>query len=89
MIFLGWANKQDAEASLAAVDAIYGCPYVAENGYRMDNWAHVNKLASADVFGFIKPEARLGCKLDILIVALVPGFSETLQLSSDFVELKG
>jgi len=84
MVFVSWESEKDAEDSLAAINAAYGCPYVAENGYRMDRWAEVKKPTLGDTYGFFKPEARLGQNMDGLMAALVPGFAEKPYKSEDF-----
>ena len=43
MSVLVWNNQGDAAGSLLAINAMYGCPYLAENGYRMDRWDFVVK----------------------------------------------
>jgi len=84
MNILTWDNQQDAEDSLALVNATYGCPYEAENGYRADEWARVIKSPFEEAYGFFKPEAKLGCDLDGLMAVLVPGFAEKLYKVEDF-----
>ena len=84
MTFLIWDNQTDAEASLVAVNDVYGCPYVAENGYRMDQWDFVIKSYVSDDHGFFTPEERLGMEMDDLMLALVPGFTEHEEMPEEF-----
>ncbi len=84
MSFLVWPNQKKADASLIAINAIYGCPYVAENGYRMDQWDFVVKANLSDDYGFFSPEARLGKKWDDLMAVLSPGFIEYTEEPSAF-----
>ena len=84
MSFLVWNNQTDAEASLEAVNYVYECPYVAENGYRMDQWDFVIKSSVSDDHGFFKPEERLGKQMDDLMPALVPGFIEHAEKPVEF-----
>jgi len=84
MVFLGWENEQDAKDSLAAVHAMYGCPHLAENGYRMDLWDDITKPILGDVYGFFKPEIRLGREMGTLMAVLVPGFTEKPYIPEDF-----
>jgi len=84
MMFLSWDSLKDAEDSLAAIDAMYGCPYVAENGYRMDSWAEIMRPIIDGYYGFSKPEVRLGSELSDLMAVLVPGFTEKPYNSEDF-----
>jgi len=86
MIFLGWENEKYAEDSLAAINVAYGCPYVAENGYRMDRWADIKKVKLDNYYGFAMPEARLGQGMDVLMAVLVPGFTEKPYDPEDFFE---
>jgi len=76
MTFLVWGDQQDAEASLAAVNAVYGCPYEAGNGYRMERWDTVIASRNATEWGFFKPEPRIGKDNNELDQALISGFDE-------------
>ena len=84
MVFLGWENEQDAKDSLAAIHAMYGCPHLAENGYRMDQWAEITRPTLGTVYGFLKPQIRVGKEMDDLMSVLVPGYTEKPYLSEDF-----
>lgn len=84
MAFLVWNNKQDGEDSIAAVNAMYGCPYRSENGYRMDQWDFTIKSNIDEGCGFYKPEERLGMKMDDLMPALVSGFIENNEKPEEF-----
>jgi len=84
MTFLVWDNQKDTEDSLTAVNAMYGCPYRAENGYRMDMWDFVVKSNIDDVYGFFKPEERLSKEMDDLMPALLPGYTEYRELPEEF-----
>ena len=84
MSFLVWNNKGDAEISLTAINFAYGCPYVAENGYRMDRWDFVKKSNTTNHHGFYKPEERLGMKMDDLTRVFHPGFIKYDKMPEDF-----
>ncbi len=84
MIFLTWNNKKDAEDSLAAVNAMYGCPYVATNGYKMDRWDSLVKSYVDEVYGFYKPEERLGMRMPDLMPNLIPGYVENDRKPTEF-----
>lgn len=84
MVFLSWESLKDAEDSLARVDAEYGCPYVAENGYRMDSWSEIRSPDNEVVYGFFKPDARLGRDVADIMDVLVPGYTEKPYRSEDF-----
>jgi len=84
MSFLVWNNQGDAEDSLTAINTLYGCPYLAENGYRMDRWDFVVKSNTTNDHGFYKPEERLGMKMDDLMVSITPGFIEHEERPEDF-----
>ncbi len=84
MSFLTWDNQEDAEACLDAVNATYGCPHVADNGYRMDQWAFVSKSNVTEHHGFVKPKEHLGMKMTDLMPVLVPGFVEHEVKPDDF-----
>ena len=84
MAFLVWDNQKDAEDSLTAINAMYGCPYVAANGYRMDQWDFFKDSDPAGDYGFYKPEERLGMTMDDLMPALMPGFVEHEKIPEEF-----
>ena len=84
MSFLVWTDKKKADASLIAINAIYGCPYVAENGYRMDQWDFIVKARTTNDHGFFAPEERLGKVLDALMNALSTGYVEYTEEPSAF-----
>ena len=65
---------------------MYGCPYVAENGYRMDRWAEIKRPNNEDAYGFFKPDARLGKNVDDLMRVIVPGVTEKPYIPEDFEE---
>ena len=77
--FLVWNNEDDARDSLAAVNAAYGCPYLAKNGYRMARWDFVEESNSNDAYGFYKPGASLG-----ILLALGTGFIEHQKKPVEF-----
>ena len=84
MSFLVWNNQQDAEDSLVALNSMYGCPYLAENGYRMDQWDIVKDSETTDNHGFTKPQERLGKEMIDLMASLVPGFIEYEEMPEEF-----
>jgi len=84
MKFLTWNNQKDVEDSLAAVNGSYGCPYVAENGYRMAWWDNIISSRDGRQWGFFKPEARLGKEVDALMAALKPKFIEQEEKPAEF-----
>lgn len=77
MGFLTWNNETDANDSIAAVNAAYGCPYVLENGYRMDQWALSTKSDAENKWGFSEPEVRPGKAMGLLNAALKGGNSRS------------
>ncbi len=87
-MFLVWNNPNLAETSLAAVNAVYGCPYVAENGYRMDRWDTVTQSNDGNQWGFSwgfsKPVSHLGKLEQDLRASLVPGFIEHDEKPDEF-----
>ena len=84
ILFLTWDNQSDAENSIAAINIAYGCPYEAENGYRMDQWdAPVRSHVTEDC-GFFKPEEHLGKSMPDLMPVLVSGFVENREKPNDF-----
>lgn len=84
MTFLVWNNQNDAENSLAAINDKYGCPYRAENGYRMDQWDFSIKSRMSNDYGFSKPEERLGMEMDDLVPVLMPRFTEHEKMPEEF-----
>ena len=74
MSFLVWNNQQDAEDSLNELNNLYGCPYVLENGYRMDRWDSNTKSDVSEEWGFYSPEIRPGKALGMLMKSLAPGY---------------
>lgn len=69
---------------MAAVDAVYGCPYTAANGYRMDCWDNLVSSRDGNQWGFFKPEARLGKEMPDLMDALVSGYVESEEKPPEF-----
>lgn len=86
MAFLVWNNEDDADDSLAAINGMYGCPYEAENGYKMDRWDDVRESIPAGNYGFFKPEERLGKEIGGLMLVLIPGFTEYEEMPEEFIE---
>jgi len=84
MPFLVWNNEDDAKDSLAAIDAMYGLPFEAANGYKMDQWDVVKESETSSNAGFYKPEERLGMVMDDLMPALMPGFTEHEEMPEEF-----
>lgn len=91
MKFLTWINDKKAKDSLIAINAMYGCPYVAENGYRMDRWDKIVirvdlvETHSLQEHGFFMPEERLGMKMSDLMPALMRGFTEYEEKPGKFI----
>jgi len=84
MKFLVWNSQQDAEDSIDAIGAVYGCPHEAENGYKMDRWDTPIPSRSGDKWGFFKPEARLGKTEQDLMANVTPGFIEHQEKPEEF-----
>jgi len=84
MAFLVWNNDDDADDSLVAIDNMYGCPYLAPNGYKMDQWDFVKESNTTSNNGFYKPEERLGKETDDLMLVLTPGFTEYEEMPEEF-----
>ncbi len=84
MTFLIWNDQIEAEDSLAAVNAVYGCPYVAENGYRMDLWDTLVLSRDGSQWGFYKPGVRLGKEMPDLMNGLVGSYSESEEKPPEF-----
>jgi len=84
MTFLVWKKQEDAEESLASINDVYGCPYRAENGYRMDTWDFVVESNKNNDCGFYKPEERLGMTMDDLMPALMSGYTEHDEMPEEF-----
>jgi len=85
MTFLTWNNQADADASLAAVNASYGCKYTASNGYVMEVWDSVTKSDAEEKWGFAKPEARLQKTIEELEATLVAGYTELSERPSNWI----
>ncbi len=85
MAFLVWNNEDDADDSLAAINAMYGLPFEAENGYKMDQWDVVKESETTSSAGFYKPEERLGQIMDDLMPALTSGFTEHAEIPEEFI----
>jgi hypothetical protein len=84
-MFLTWNNQADADASLAAVNSVYGCIHEGSNGYKMDSWANVTKSDNAELWGFEKPVETLEKLQSNLDAALVAGYTELSERPSDWV----
>lgn len=87
-MFLTWTNQSDAETSLTAVHAVYGCAYEGDSGYTMGSWDTVTKSDNAELWGFEKPKEMLGKTQSELDAALVAGYTEG-EKPSDWVNAKG
>ena len=85
MTFLVWNNEQDANDSLIAINEMYGCPYIDENGYRMDQWDVIQKSLTTSACGFSKPEEKLGYTMNKLMSALIDGFVDHNEIPDEFV----
>jgi len=82
--FLSWDNEADADNSLVAINATYGCPYVAANGYRMDRWDFVAESNTSEHWGIHEPQARLDKEVDDLMDVLMPGYEEHEEKPDEF-----
>lgn len=77
--------QSDAEASLAALDSEYGCPYTDGN-YIFNTWCAVtNSETNEEEWGFYKPEERLGKTQTELDACLVGDYTEVSEMPSDWV----
>lgn len=85
MTFLTWNNQADADSSLAAVNAVYGCEYTGNTGYIMETWDNVTKSDAEDKWGFTEPEAQLGKTVEELEAALTAGYTELDNRPSNWV----
>ena len=82
--FLFWNNEDDCNDSLFAIDAEYGCPYVLDNGYRMDTWAKPTKADTRNQWGFQAPDAMPGKSVEALNARLVPGYTRVARKADDW-----
>lgn len=89
MTLLTWDNQSDADTSLAAVNAAYGCPIQKENGYTMIAWTAVTKSNAEDKWGFEKPIATHGKTIEELEAVLVAGYNELAARPSDWLAEEG
>lgn len=78
------STKEDAEASLAAVNAAYGCPLIAENGYRMGTWDVLIQSNDGTEWGFYRPKPMLGKTMGQLMRDLRGGYSVRNTKPSQF-----
>lgn len=76
MNFLSWTNEDDAKDSLVAIDNELGCPYILDNGYRMDTWGIFSKSNARDEWGFFKPIDGLSKSIEELMLVVKEGFTE-------------
>lgn len=88
MTFLTWKNKAHAEASLTAINKEYGCPYVASNGYQMDQWDFLTESAQKGVWGFEEPEEKLGKTIEKLKTKLVGSCIELSKKPDNWTDNK-
>ena len=86
MTFLVWDNLADAEVSLSGINELYGLPFKAANGYKMNQWDFVY-IGIGNDFGFFKPEDRLGILVDFLMASLVGVFVEHETPPPEFIHL--
>ncbi len=89
MKFLIWDDVNDAEtdadASLAALNAEYGCPYTGGNGYIMTTWCKVtNSETNTNEWGFFAPQERLGKTQTNLNACLVGSYTEVDKMPADW-----
>jgi len=84
MSFLFWNNQKDANDSLFDINSEYGCPYLEENGYKMDEWDIVTKSNAINQWGFFKPETRLGKDSSIFVSKFKPGHTEIENRPNDW-----
>ncbi len=85
MTFLTWNNQVDADTSLEAVNALYGCKYTESSGYIMNEWDDVTKSDAEEKWGFTKPEALHGKTIEELKAALVSGYTELDNKPSNWI----
>jgi len=85
MTFLVWPNEDHADASMVALNAMYGCPYEDANGYKMDKWDEIKESDPPGNYGFYKPEERLGQVMVDLMGVLVGDFAEHDEIPDEFV----
>lgn len=76
MSFLTWDNERDCTDSLKALNTEYGCPYILENGYRMDEWDFLTKSDASENWGFFSPQSRSEKTVDNLRTGLISGYTE-------------
>ena len=60
MKFLTFNTEAEADTAMTTINSVYGCPYLHENGYRMDSWSQVRKSTLEDKWGLKKPRDKLG-----------------------------
>jgi len=78
-------SKENAEAGVAAVNAIYGCPFILENGYRMDSWDVPVESNDGTQWGFHTPVAGFGKNLGQLMRVITGGFSQFEGKPASFI----
>jgi len=85
MVFLTWSKQKEAEASLDAVNAAYGCPYTSQNGYRMEQWDVLEISADENQWGFYMPKPMLGISEEDLRGKLAGEFTENDKKPQSFI----
>lgn len=78
-------SKQHAEDAVAAVNAVYGCPLILKNGYRMETWDVPIQSNDGTQWGFHTPEDRFDKNKGQLMSVIGGGFSEFEGMPDEFI----
>lgn len=78
-------SKTNAEAGIAAVNDMYGCPLIFKNGYRMETWDVPIQSNDGTQWGFHTPKTMLGKGKGQLMGVIAGGFSEYGGMPASFI----
>ena len=85
MHFLVWDNKADMQASLDAVNQLFGCFY-QDGNYVMERWAEGTKHASQDLWGFSGfKDQHVGFSKQALMNVLIGEYQEVASRPQGWV----
>lgn len=89
MSFLVWDNEADMQASLEAVNQLFGCSY-SEGKYVMERWAEGSKHATEDLWGFSGFKANhLGVKKAQAMDVLIGDYQELSAMPANWASQEG
>ena len=85
MSFLVWNNEAQMQASLDAVNQLFGCSY-QDGNYVMEQWAKGTKHATQDLWGFVGfKNEHVGFSKQALMNVLIGEYQEVASRPQGWV----